>query len=228
MGSDLDPEPRRSPPCRPPSGRWSPSAGRWRSSPTSWSSTSRPRRCPRPTSSACSATLAPAARQRHRHHLRHPPARRGLPHRRPGHGAARRPPRRHGRRRPRRRPRAPGRDDRRPLDERRLRQAGCRHRAHRPGGRGRWSPSMSGRSRSPSPPARRSAWSACAAPATTRSAGPSSARSRWTAGHVLLDGRRVDPADPGRRHAQGRSASSRAGGPRRASPPTWRCARTST
>ena len=43
-----------------------------------------------------------------------------------------------------------------------------------------------------------------------------------------LDGQPIDPADPADAMAQAASASSRAGAPRRASPPTWRCARTST
>ena len=81
---------------RPPSARWSRSAGRSPSSPTSSSSTSRRRRCRRPMSSACSTRSAGSARERHRHHLRHPPARRGVPHRRPRDRAARRPPRRDG------------------------------------------------------------------------------------------------------------------------------------
>ena len=76
------------------------------------------------------------------------------------------------------------RDDRRALDERRLRQAGAALRPRRAVGRGRSSPSTSARSRSPSPPARRSGSSACAAPAITRSAGRSSARRRIASGHV--------------------------------------------
>ena len=93
-------------------------------------------------------------------------------------------------------------------------------------GRGR--PGMSGRCRSPSRRARRSGSSACAAPGITRSAARFSARCRSRPATSSLDGEPRRSRRSGRRDAEARSASSRAGAQRRASPPTWRCARTST
>ena len=87
-----------------------------------WCSTSRRRRCRRPMSSACSRRCRRLRGERHRHRLRHPSARRGLPHRRPGDGAARRAAHGDGRRSRETNAERSGRDDRRPLDERRVRE----------------------------------------------------------------------------------------------------------
>ena len=64
--------------------------------------------------------------ERHRHHLCHASARRGVPHRRPGDGAARRAARRDSMPVARNLAGGSRREDRRPLDERRVRQAGAR------------------------------------------------------------------------------------------------------
>ena len=144
-----------------------------------------------------------AARERHRHRLCHPSPGRGVPHRRPRHRSSRRPAARDrpDARHERGRPRA---DDRRPLDERRVRQAragvatACA--LTRPGARRR---SASVPSRFRSPQAKRSGLSGCAAPAITRSGGRSSARRASRRAACMLDGEPIAPKSPAEAMAQG-------------------------
>ena len=130
MGSDLDPGRARSRRFQPPNARSSRSAGRWRSSRTLSFSTSRPRRFPKPTSSACSRRCGGLRANNIGDRLRHPPSGRGAAHRRPSDRPSRRTPAGDGRGERNQRGRT-GADDRRPLDERRLRETRAAFRAQR-------------------------------------------------------------------------------------------------
>ena len=86
----------------------------------------------------------------------------------------------------------------------RLRPAGAAVRPRRPFGRAISSPDASGPSRSPSPRARRSGWSDCAAPAITRSGGRFSARRRCASRAVCCStARRIAPESPAEAMARG-------------------------
>ena len=156
--------------CRPPSARWSRSPGRWRSRPTSWCSTSRRRPAGGRRRAAARRRCARLRERGIGIDLRHAPAGRGVPHRRPGDRAARRPPVVTASRSAETTPAELVDEDRRPVAERCLRQAGA-GRGPRPCSRSR---DRRGAAVGPGhlqrrAPARCWGWSACAAPATTRS-----------------------------------------------------------